>query len=102
MHAGACSGEARTEAMVRSAGSASDESHAYDSFADPAGLIMTSIIEVHCAQAPNRAALLAAAKALHLPNNPLVSSFILLLACLPCPDSMHASMPACPWHLGPS
>ena len=66
-------GEARTEAMVKAAaGPRRDEDAAFDSFADPAGLIMANIIEVHCEHAPNRAALLAAAKALQLPNNPLV------------------------------
>ena len=49
-----------------------DEDFAFDSFADPAGLIMANIIEDHCERAPNRKALLAAAKALKLPNNPLV------------------------------
>lgn len=46
----------------------------FDSFADPAGLIMQHIIEEHCKEAPNFRALLAHAKELHLPNNPLVSA----------------------------
>jgi hypothetical protein len=97
-HDDAPAGEARTEAMVRNAGSASDESHAYDSFADPAGLIMASIIEVHCAAAPNRAALLAAARELHMPNNPLVG--MAFTPSVACPDSMPACMLRCACHLG--
>lgn len=69
-------GEARTEAMVKASARAFCEGEAaqFDSFADPAGLIMQHIIEQHCKEAPNRKALLARAKALKLPNNPLVSA----------------------------
>ena len=70
----ACAGEARTEAMVKASAMAFCEGEAaFDSFADPAGLIMQTIIQDHCDEAPNFKALLARAKALHLPNNPLVS-----------------------------
>lgn len=65
-------GEARTEAMVRDVGAGNDESYAFDSFADPAGLIMTTVIEQHCCKAPNYKWLLDRAKSLKLPTNPLV------------------------------
>ncbi len=65
-------GEARTEAMVRAMEGGNDESFAFDSFADPAGLIMTTVIEQHCRKAPNYNLLLDRAKSLKLPTNPLV------------------------------
>ena len=58
--------------MVRDMGAGNDESFAFDSFADPAGLIMTTIIEEHCRVAPNYQQLLDRANSLHLPTNPLV------------------------------
>ena len=68
-------GEARTEAMVKASALAfCADAAQFDSIADPAGLIMQHIIEVHCKEAPNRKELLARAKALKLPNNPLVSA----------------------------
>ncbi|CAL8469508.1 g9049 [Coccomyxa elongata] len=64
-------GEARTEAMVRAMEVGNDESFAFGSFADPAGLIMTTVIEQHCRKAPNYNWLLDRAKSLKLPTNPL-------------------------------
>lgn len=72
-------GEARTKAMAEAAGAADDENYAFDSFADPGGLIMSSIIEKHLQQAPNKQRLLERAQALQLPGNPLVS----ILSCTP-------------------
>lgn len=69
----ACAGEARTKAMAEAAGAADDADFAFDSFADPGGLIMSTIIEKHLHEAPNRKYLLQRAKALKLPGNPLVS-----------------------------
>ena len=66
-------GEARTKAMAEAAGAADDEDFAFDSFADPGGLIMSSIIEKHLQGAPNKQHLLDRAQALKLPGNPLVS-----------------------------
>ena len=68
-------GEARTKAMAEAAGAADDEDFAFDSFADPGGLIMSSIIEKHLQGAPNKQHLLDRAQALKLPGNPLVSWF---------------------------
>ena len=59
--------------MKASAQAFCEDEAAFDSFADPAGLIMQTIIGDHCKEAPNYKALLSRAKALHLPNNPLVS-----------------------------
>ena len=67
-------GEARTKAMAEAAGALDNEDYAFDSFADPGGLIMTSIIEKHLGCAPNRQRLLERAQALKLPGNPLVGS----------------------------
>ena len=72
-------GEARTKAMAEAAGAADDEDFAFDSFADPGGLIMSTIIEKHLKDAPNKNRLLERAKALKLPGNPLVSSTVSLL-----------------------
>jgi len=65
-------GEARTEAMVRDLGAVNDESFAFDSFADPAGLIMETVIKDHCRLSPNFQYLLERARSLKLPTNPLV------------------------------
>ena len=58
--------------MAEAAGAADDEDFAFDSFADPGGLIMSTIIEKHLSEAPNKKRLLERAKALKLPGNPLV------------------------------
>ena len=71
-------GEARTEAMVKDMKVGNDESYAFDSFTDPAGLIMTNVIEKHCCKAPNYQWLLNLAKSLKLPTNPLVCLSCLL------------------------
>ena len=60
--------------MAEAAGAADDEDFAFDSFADPGGLIMSTIIEKHLSEAPNKNYLLERAKALKLPGNPLVST----------------------------
>lgn len=60
--------------MAEAAGALDNEDYAFDSFADPGGLIMTSIIEKHLGCAPNRQRLLERAQALKLPGNPLVGS----------------------------
>ena len=70
----ALAGEARTKAMADAAGAADNDDYAFDSFADPGGLIMSSIIEKHLKEAPNKQRLLERAKALKLPGNPLVST----------------------------
>ena len=59
--------------MAEAAGAGDDEDFAFDSFADPGGLIMSTIIEKHLHDAPNKSYLLQRAKALKLPGNPLVS-----------------------------
>lgn len=68
---------------MRDMGAANDESFAFDSFADPAGLIMTTIIEEHCKASPNYQQLLDKASSLHLPTNPLVRHPGLLLPKFP-------------------
>ena len=78
-------GEARTKAMAEAAGALDDEDYAFDSFADPGGLIMTSIIEKHLGCAPNRQRLLERAQALKLPGNPLVGSLACTAPWLRCP-----------------
>ena len=78
-------GEARTKAMAEAAGALDDEDYAFDSFADPGGLIMTSIIEKHLSCAPNQRRLLERAQALKLPGNPLVSILACLAPSLLCP-----------------
>ncbi len=62
---------------MREAGAANDENFAFDSFADPAGLIMTTIIEEHCRASPDYQHLLNSANSLNLPTNPLVRNPIL-------------------------
>ena len=58
--------------MAEAAGALDNEDYAFDSFADPGGLIMTSLIEKHLGEAPNQRRLLERAQALKLPGNPLV------------------------------
>jgi len=60
--------------MADAAGAADNEDYAFDSFADPGGLIMSSIIEKHLQEAPNKQRLFERARALKLPGNPLVST----------------------------
>ena len=60
--------------MAEAAGALDNEDYAFDSFADPGGLIMTSIIDKHLGCAPNWQRLLERAQALKLPGNPLVGS----------------------------
>ena len=71
--------------MAEAAGALDNEDYAFDSFADPGGLIMTSIIEKHLGCAPNRQRLLERAQALKLPGNPLVGSLPCPVPCLLCP-----------------
>ena len=85
-----CTGEARTKAMAEAAGALDNEDYAFDSFADPGGLIMTSIIEKHLGCAPNRQRLLERAQALKLPGNPLVGSLACPVPCLLCPGPTSA------------
>ncbi len=67
--------------MAEAAGAADNEDYAFDSFADPGGLIMSNIIENHLQGMPNKQRLLNRAQALKLPGNPLVSWH-----CNPCPS----------------
>lgn len=59
---------------MRELGAANDESFAFDSFADPAGLIMETVIKDHCKLSPNFQYLLNRACSLKLPTNPLVGT----------------------------
>lgn len=61
-------GEARTEAYVADNGG---EDASFDSFAEPAGFILSNLIEKHIPPGAERQALLQRAAALKLPTNPL-------------------------------
>ena len=71
--------------MAEAAGALDNEDYAFDSFADPGGLIMTSIIDKHLGCAPNRQRLLERAQALKLPGNPLVGILASPVTWLLCP-----------------
>lgn len=66
-------GEARTEAMVAAKGKATGEDdNDFDSFVEPAGLILSTVIKMMPAAYHDRARLLQEAEKMKLPGNPLV------------------------------
>lgn len=77
-------GEARTEAMVQAANKTGD-ADAFDSFAEPAGLILTTVMKMLPAQYAAIPDLLRQAQALKLPGNPLVSLIAVKSFCKPGP-----------------
>lgn len=67
-------GEARTEAMVASAQKEEGFDGHFDAFAEPANLILSTVIKMLPDRYSGRAELLRKADAIKLPGNPLVSS----------------------------
>lgn len=66
-------GEARTEAMVAAKGKATGEDdNDFDSFVEPAGLILSTVIGMMPKDYHDKARLLREAENLKLPGNPLV------------------------------
>ena len=84
-----CTGEARTEAMVAAKEKATGaDDNDFDSFVEPASLILSTVIKFMPASYPDRARLLEKAENMKLPGNPLVSlltgaATTILLAVLP-------------------
>ncbi len=69
-----CTGEARTEAMVAAKEKATGaDDNDFDSFVEPASLILSTVIKFMPASYPDRARLLEKAENMKLPGNPLVS-----------------------------
>ncbi len=68
-----CTGEARTEAMVAAKEKATGaDDNDFDSFVEPASLILSTVIKFMPASYPDRARLLEKAENMKLPGNPLV------------------------------
>ena len=66
-------GEARTEAMVAAKGKATGEDdNDFDSFVEPAGLILSTVIGMMPGEYHDKARLLREAEKMKLPGNPLV------------------------------
>lgn len=66
-------GEARTEAMVAAKGKATGEDdNDFDSFVEPAGLILSTVIGMMPKEYHDKARLLREAENMKLPGNPLV------------------------------
>lgn len=67
-------GEARTEAMVAAKGKATGEDdNDFDSFVEPAGLILSTVIGMMPKDYHDKARLLREAENMKLPGNPLVT-----------------------------
>lgn len=70
---GCGAGEARTEAMVAAKGKATGEDdNDFDSFVEPAGLILSTVIGMMPGEYHDKGRLLREAKNMKLPGNPLV------------------------------
>ena len=84
-------GEARTEAMVAAKGKATGEDdNDFDSFVEPAGLILSTVIGMMPGEYHDKARLLREAEKMKLPGNPLVR-----------PKPMYVRACVLPiWHLG--
>ncbi len=98
-----CTGEARTEAMVAAKEKATGaDDNDFDSFVEPASLILSTVIKFMPANYPDRARLLEKAENMKLPGNPLVSlltsaamnNLLVVLACLHASLQLYNSTPA--------
>ena len=89
-----CTGEARTEAMVAAKEKATGaDDNDFDSFVEPASLILSTVIKFMPASYPDRARLLEKAENMQLPGNPLVSRLTSTATNIPawCYALLHAS-----------
>ena len=88
-----CTGEARTEAMVAAKEKATGaDDNDFDSFVEPASLILSTVIKFMPASYPDRARLLEKAENMKLPGNPLVcllTSTATNTTAVLCPFCMH-------------